>query len=59
MCARSARNHFRIGAAERLRMLFDGDYAEYDTNLQSTDPLKFATPSPIASGSMPPSRPPG
>jgi acetyl-CoA carboxylase carboxyl transferase subunit beta len=35
-------HHFRIGAAERLRMLFDdGAWIEYDTGLVSTDPLGF------------------
>jgi acetyl-CoA carboxylase carboxyl transferase subunit beta len=34
--------HFKINAAERLRMLFDdGIYETYDGNLISTDPLKF------------------
>ena len=30
VCPKCA-HHFRIGAAERLRMLFDGDWQEYDT----------------------------
>jgi len=35
-------HHFRIGAAERLRLLFDdGKYELYDSTLQSTDPLGF------------------
>jgi acetyl-CoA carboxylase carboxyl transferase subunit beta len=34
--------HFRLSAPERLRMLFDDDkYVEFDTNLRSSDPLKF------------------
>ena len=34
--------HFRLSAPERLRMLFDGEeYVEHDTNLRSSDPLKF------------------
>jgi acetyl-CoA carboxylase carboxyl transferase subunit beta len=34
--------HFRLSAPERLRMLFDdGDYVEHDTDLRSTDPLRF------------------
>ena len=33
--------HFRIGAAERLRMLFDSEWTEHDRGLVSTDPLKF------------------
>ena len=39
--------HFRIGAAERLRALFDGGlYAEHFPNLISTDPLKFTDTKP-------------
>jgi acetyl-CoA carboxylase carboxyl transferase subunit beta len=39
--------HFRIGAAERLRVLFDeGTFTEYDKNLVSTDPLKFTDTKP-------------
>ena len=34
--------HFRIDAAARLRLLFDGEWEEFDRNLQSTDPLQFA-----------------
>jgi acetyl-CoA carboxylase carboxyl transferase subunit beta len=34
-------HHFRLGAADRLRMLFDGDWQEYDNGLRSTDPLNF------------------
>jgi acetyl-CoA carboxylase carboxyl transferase subunit beta len=35
-------HHFRISAAERLRMLFDdGAWVEHDRGLVSTDPLKF------------------
>jgi acetyl-CoA carboxylase carboxyl transferase subunit beta len=33
--------HFRVDAASRLRMLFDGPWEEFDKNLTSTDPLKF------------------
>jgi len=34
--------HFRLSAPERLRMLFDDEkYVEFDTNLRSSDPLKF------------------
>ena len=40
-------HHFRIGAAERLRMLFDdGTWTEYDKGLVSTDPLKFTDTKP-------------
>jgi acetyl-CoA carboxylase carboxyl transferase subunit beta len=34
-------HHFRLGAADRLKMLFDGDWQEYDAGLRSTDPLNF------------------
>jgi len=35
-------HHFRIGAAERLKLLFDdGRYEEHDRNLTATDPLEF------------------
>ena len=34
-------HHFRLNAAERLRMLFDGAWTEYDKDLISTDPLVF------------------
>jgi len=34
--------HFRIGAAERLRQLFDnGEYMEHDSRLRSSDALRF------------------
>src|SRR5260221_4022319 len=45
VCPKCA-HHFRIGAAERLRMLFDGDWAEYDIDLRSTDPLTFVDTKP-------------
>jgi acetyl-CoA carboxylase carboxyl transferase subunit beta len=39
--------HFRIGAVERLRLLFDeGSFTEYDKGLVSTDPLKFVDTKP-------------
>jgi acetyl-CoA carboxylase carboxyl transferase subunit beta len=35
-------HHFRLGAAERLRLLFDDQkWTEYDKDLVSTDPLQF------------------
>ncbi len=35
-------HHFRLSAPERLRMLFDNEeYVELETDLRSTDPLKF------------------
>jgi acetyl-CoA carboxylase carboxyl transferase subunit beta len=45
VCPKCA-HHFRIGAAERLRMLFDGDWVEYDKGLVSTDPLSFTDTKP-------------
>src|SRR5215213_2659920 len=45
VCPKCA-HHFRIGAAERLRMLFDAEWVEYDTDLQSTDPLQFVDTKP-------------
>ena len=44
VCPKCA-HHFRISAAERLRMLFDGDWTEHDRDLVSTDPLSSPTPS--------------
>ena len=34
-------HHFRMSAADRLRMLFDGPWTEHDSGLRSIDPLKF------------------
>ena len=45
VCPKCA-HHFRITAAERLRMLFDGDWIEYDKDLTSTDPLLFTDTKP-------------
>ncbi|MBI3493649.1 MAG: acetyl-CoA carboxylase carboxyltransferase subunit beta [Acidobacteria bacterium] len=39
-------HHFRLGAVERLRMLFDGPWTEYDKDLVSTDPLSFTDTKP-------------
>src|SRR5205809_638065 len=40
-------HHFRLSAAERLRMLFDDpQWTEYDRDLVSTDPLKFTDTKP-------------
>ena len=40
-------HHFRINAADRLRMLFDdGEWQEYDGGLLSTDPLEFTDTKP-------------
>jgi acetyl-CoA carboxylase carboxyl transferase subunit beta len=43
-------HHFRMGAAERLRMLFDdGAWTEHDASLRSNDPLKFVDTKPYRS----------
>jgi acetyl-CoA carboxylase carboxyl transferase subunit beta len=39
-------HHFRLGAAERLRSLFDGEWDEHDAGLMSTDPLHFTDTKP-------------
>src|SRR5712692_6916133 len=49
-------HHFRMGAADRLRILFDdGIWQEYDKDLVSTDPLGFTDTKPykarLAAGS--------
>ena len=33
--------HFRLDAASRMRLLFDGDWQNHDAGLRSTDPLGF------------------
>jgi acetyl-CoA carboxylase carboxyl transferase subunit beta len=46
VCPKCA-HHFRIGAAERLRLLFDdGVWVEHDPGLVSTDPLEFTDTKP-------------
>src|SRR5260221_1292132 len=46
VCPKCA-HHFRIGAVERLRMLFDDEtWTEYDQGMVSTDPLKFTDTKP-------------
>jgi acetyl-CoA carboxylase carboxyl transferase subunit beta len=40
--------HFRIGARERLDMLFDGAWQEFDRGLVSSDPLGFEDTKPYA-----------
>ena len=48
VCPKCA-HHFRIGAFDRLRMLFDeGAWTEYDKGLVSTDPLHFTDTKPYA-----------
>ena len=43
---RKRAHHFRIGAIERLRTLFDDTWIEYDKGLASTDPLNFTDTKP-------------
>ncbi len=45
VCPKCA-HHFRINATDRLRMLFDGEWIEYDKELVSTDPLSFTDTKP-------------
>jgi acetyl-CoA carboxylase carboxyl transferase subunit beta len=40
VCPKCA-HHFRLTAVERLRILFDDEWTEYDRDLTSTDPLNF------------------
>src|ERR1700675_1205783 len=40
VCPKCA-HHFRVTAAERLRILFDDGWTESDRDLASTDPLNF------------------
>ena len=39
-------HHFRLNASERLRTLFDGEWQEHDSGLESTDPLQFTDTKP-------------
>jgi acetyl-CoA carboxylase carboxyl transferase subunit beta len=48
VCPKCA-HHFRVTAAERLKMLFDGEWTEYDRDLVSTDPLNFTDTKPYKS----------
>jgi len=40
--------HFRVDARMRLAQLLDGEYATFDMDLRSTDPLKFTDLKPYA-----------
>src|SRR5262245_11400652 len=40
--------HFRISARERLELLFDGEFQEFDQGLTSADPLSFKDTKPYA-----------
>jgi acetyl-CoA carboxylase carboxyl transferase subunit beta len=41
-------HHFRLSAADRLRMFFDDEWQEYDRGLRSTDPLNFIDTKPYS-----------
>jgi acetyl-CoA carboxylase carboxyl transferase subunit beta len=47
VCPKCA-HHFRIGARDRLRQLFDGAWTEHDEDLESLDPLSFVDTKPYA-----------
>lgn len=47
VCPKCA-HHFRMNAADRLALLFDGAWTEYDSDLRSTDPLEFTDTKPYA-----------
>ena len=51
-------HHFRLNASERLRMLFDGAWTEFDKDLVSTDPLEFTDTKPYKSAAEGRSRAP-
>ena len=40
--------HFKMGAKQRLEMLFDGRWTEHDARMTSTDPLRFVDTKPYA-----------
>ena len=48
VCPKCA-HHFRVNATDRLRMLFDDRWVEYDRGLVSTDPLGFTDTKPYKS----------
>jgi acetyl-CoA carboxylase carboxyl transferase subunit beta len=45
VCTKCA-HHFRLGATDRLRSLFDDGWEEHDAGLMSTDPLQFTDTKP-------------
>ena len=45
VCPKCA-HHFRMTAADRLRMLFDAAWTEHDAELRSNDPLRFTDTKP-------------
>src|SRR5205085_3194080 len=40
--------HFRIDAVTRVKLLLDGEYEDFDTNLTSSDPLLFVDSKPYS-----------
>ncbi|MBI3210146.1 MAG: acetyl-CoA carboxylase carboxyltransferase subunit beta [Candidatus Solibacter usitatus] len=40
-CCTKCGHHFRIDSRERLQLLFDGEWTEFDCGLASSDPLGF------------------
>jgi acetyl-CoA carboxylase carboxyl transferase subunit beta len=48
VCPKCA-HHFHVSAHERLRMMFDGEWTEFDQELRSTDPLQFTDTKPYKS----------
>ena len=47
-CCPKCDHHFRLDARDRLALLFDGDFEEYDQGLASTDPLHFVDTRPYS-----------
>jgi acetyl-CoA carboxylase carboxyl transferase subunit beta len=47
VCPKCA-HHFRLGAIDRLAMLFDGPWVEHEADLASTDPLSFIDTKPYS-----------
>ena len=45
VCPKCGR-HEQVGSHDRLRILFDGEWEEYDANLVTTDPLEFVDSKP-------------
>src|SRR5262245_5722398 len=45
VCPKCA-HHFRLSASERLALLFDGAWTEFNRDLVSTDPLRFVDTKP-------------
>ena len=47
-CCPKCEHHFRLDARDRLTLLFDGEFQEYDQGLASTDPLRFVDTRPYS-----------